>query len=369
MISDTRLDTAASSPTHRLGKSGESWPAAGDRRSAQATQAAHHDHYPRTGNYKRNALHSHQLPGRNLNKIFCKPFTLPWSIDPLLNSWNNRTACVNREWAGCRLQWQFSHKPGRRMKHYRQLAQEKRYQIAVWKELRLDNSEVTRRPDRSSGTIGRELRRNSAVKGYQPGWRNGFQTSAGRRPTAIMNQSFAESKLSPRTGLRESCPMPMPGGPKGGATVAQKAPRSMGPPGPLVVFIFLTGQERQALASPYTNVTNNRLFPRVQDAKWGVNRLPNSGRAWLRDRLTRVRWGLQVPNMSSALSLKFLPYLRQAQLFLARAPSWPRLRAADRPTASSAWRSLTPALAATGPRSLPARRTCFLMALKICSWL
>lgn len=260
------------------------------------------------------------------------------------------------------------------MKHYRQLAQEKRYQIAVWKELRLDNSEVTRRSDRSGGTIGRELKRNSAVKGYQPGWRNGFQTSAGRRLTVIMNQSFAESKLSPSTGLRRSCPMPMPGGPKGGATVAQqcrrhaqKAPRSMGPLEPLVMFIFLTGQERQALASPYTNDANNRLFPRVQDAKWGMNQLPNSGRAWLRNRLTRVRWGLQVPNMGSALSLKFLPYLRQAQLFLARAPSWPRLRAADRPTASSAWRSLTPALAAAWPRSLPARRTCFLMALKICS--
>jgi transposase, IS30 family len=54
-----------------------------------------------------------------------------------------------------------------RMKHYRQLAQEERYQIAALKDSGLSNAEIARRLSRSASTISRELMRNRGVKGYQ----------------------------------------------------------------------------------------------------------------------------------------------------------------------------------------------------------
>ena len=54
-----------------------------------------------------------------------------------------------------------------RMKHYRQLTQEERYQIAASKELGLSNAEIARRLSRSTSTISRESTRNRGVKGYQ----------------------------------------------------------------------------------------------------------------------------------------------------------------------------------------------------------
>lgn len=54
-----------------------------------------------------------------------------------------------------------------RMKHYRQLTQEERYQIAALKELGFSSTEIARRLTRSPSTISRELMRNRGVNGYQ----------------------------------------------------------------------------------------------------------------------------------------------------------------------------------------------------------
>ena len=52
------------------------------------------------------------------------------------------------------------------MKHYRQLTQEERYQISSLKELGYGPTGIGIKLDRSAGTISRELKRNTGLKGY-----------------------------------------------------------------------------------------------------------------------------------------------------------------------------------------------------------
>ena len=53
------------------------------------------------------------------------------------------------------------------MRHYRQLTQEERYQIAALKGLGYTQRQIAREIGRSPSTISRELRRNQGIDGYQ----------------------------------------------------------------------------------------------------------------------------------------------------------------------------------------------------------
>ena len=68
------------------------------------------------------------------------------------------------------------------MKHYRQLTQEERYQIAALKESGLSNTAIARDLKRSASTVSRELARNSGLKGYQAS--KAQKLSESRRKTA-----------------------------------------------------------------------------------------------------------------------------------------------------------------------------------------